>query len=185
LLVWPLVALAVPTVLLGFAALFDGFGQRLLTPVPTHWTGEYQPGVVPPEPLLADQTLVHFGVFMLLPLAAAALGVASAWWQWRRDPAVDPAQVFGPLRPVFAAGFYLDSVQHILVVRPVTALARAVRRGDETVVDGAVTGAGRGTAGLGGLLARAHRAALPRAATAVLAGALLAGLAAVILGGGR
>ena len=183
LMTWPLVALAVPTGLLGFAALFDGFGQRLLTAVPAQWTGEYQPGVVPPEPLPADQTLIHFGVFMLLPLAAAALGVAAAWSMWRRDPAGDPARSLGALRPVFAAGFYLDQVQHALVVRPVRALARWVRRADESVVDGAVEGTGRGTVSAGSLLARAHRAALPRAAVAVLAGALLAGAAAVWLGG--
>jgi NADH-quinone oxidoreductase subunit L len=183
LMAWPLVALAVPTGLLGFAALFDGFATRLLTPVPTEWTGEYQPGVLPPEPLLQEQALVHFGLFMLLPLAAVALGTAVAWALWRRDPAGDPARALGPLRALLSHGFYLDRVQDALVVRPVGALARAVRRGDETVVDGAVEGTGRGTVSLGGLLAAAHRAALPRAAVAVLAGALLAGLAAVLLGG--
>jgi NADH-quinone oxidoreductase subunit L len=50
-------------------------------------------------------------------------------------------------------------------------------------VDGAVEGTGRGTTGLGQLLAAAHRAGLPRAATAVLAGALLIGVAAAAIGG--
>jgi NADH-quinone oxidoreductase subunit L len=183
LMAWPLVLLAVPTALLGVAALFDGFATRLLTPLPQQWTGEYQPGALPPEPLLAEQELVHFGVFMLLPLAAVVLGFALAWAVWRRDPAGDPARVLGPLRGSFSHGFYLDRVQDALVVRPVRALARVVRRGDETVVDGAVEGTGHGTVSLSGLLAAAHRAALPRAAVAVLAGALLAGLAAVLLGG--
>jgi NADH-quinone oxidoreductase subunit L len=52
-------------------------------------------------------------------------------------------------------------------------------------VDGAVESTGRGTLGLGGALAGWHRAALPRAATAVLGGALLIGLAAVVLAGVR
>ena len=45
---------------------------------------------------------------------------------------------------MFANAFYLDAVQDALVVRPVTALARAVRRVDESGVDGAVEGTGRG-----------------------------------------
>jgi NADH-quinone oxidoreductase subunit L len=67
------------------------------------------------------------------------------------------------------------------VVRPVRALASAVRRGDESIVDGVVESTGRGAFGLGGVLAGWHRAALPRAATAVLGGALLIGLAAVLV----
>jgi NADH-quinone oxidoreductase subunit L len=85
---------------------------------------------------------------------------------------------------VFASAFYLDNVQDALVTRPVTRLAALVRRGDESIVDGAVEATGRGTRDLGGLLSRAHRAALPRAATAVLAAAVLFGLlAALTLGG--
>ena len=160
LMAWPVVALAVPSALLGLVALAGEFAGQLR------------------HPLLAEEALVHFGGFMLLPLAAVAAGTGAAWLVWRRDPAADPARALGPLRPVFGQAFYLDQVQDALVVRPVRALARAVRRADESVVDGAVEGTGRGTVGLGRLLARAHRAALPRAVGAVLAGALLVGLAA-------
>jgi NADH-quinone oxidoreductase subunit L len=59
-----------------------------------------------------------------------------------------------------------------------------VRAADERGVDGVVEATGRGTVGLGVRLAAAHRAALPRAATALLTGALLAGLAAAVLLGG-
>jgi NADH-quinone oxidoreductase subunit L len=163
LMLWPVAVLAVPSALLGvylFAA--PGLPERLGA---------------------ADRSdLVHFGAITALPLALVALGVWFAWWLWRRR-ATDPAAVLGRARPVFDYAFYLDNVQGALVVRPVRALARAVRRADEAGVDGAVEGAGRGTLGLGSWLARAHRAGLPRAATAVLAGALLTALAAVFLGG--
>jgi NADH-quinone oxidoreductase subunit L len=76
-------------------------------------------------------------------------------------------------------------VQDAVVVRPVLALASVVRRADQSLVDGAVESTGRGTLGLGGIVARWHQAALPRAATAVLGGALLIGLAAVIVVGLR
>ncbi|WP_373321705.1 NADH-quinone oxidoreductase subunit 5 family protein [Micromonospora okii] len=159
---WPLLLLAVPAALLGLAAFLPPFTGRLAAP---------------------EGELTHLGPAALLPLALLAAGAGLAWAGWRRDRAGDPARALGPLGPVFAAGFRLDAVQRALVVRPVTALARLARAGDERVVDGTVEGTGRGAAGLGGALAGLHRAALPRAAVAVLAGALLIGLAAVLIGG--
>jgi NADH-quinone oxidoreductase subunit L len=167
LMAWPVVVLAVPSALLGFAALAEAFERSLRLP----------------EPLTVHQSLAEIGAFALLPLAAVALGAATAWALWRRDPAADPARALGPMRTVFARAFYLDEAQDALVVRPVRALARAVRRGDEAVVDGAVEGTGRGAVSAGALLALAHRAALPRAAAAALAGAVLLGIVAVALGG--
>ncbi|RKN44289.1 NADH-quinone oxidoreductase subunit L [Micromonospora endolithica] len=164
---WPVVLLAVPAALLGLAGFLDGFARRLRSGAP----GEA--GV--PE-------LAHLGPELLLPLALTLAGAALAWARWRRDPAADPATALGPLRPLFARAFRLDDVQHTLVVRPTNALARVARTGDEVVVDGAVTGSGRAAVGLGGGLASLHRAALPRAAAGVLAGALLIGLAAALIG---
>jgi NADH-quinone oxidoreductase subunit L len=183
LMLWPVVALAVPSALLGFAAFAEAVPRWLRTPDPVEWTGEYASGAVAPSPVPAGESLVHIGAFMVVPLVAVAAGVVLAWLPWRRDAAADPARVLGPARPLFAAGFHLDRVQDVLVVRPVLALARAVRRGDEQVVDGAVEGAGSGAVSLGVLLARAHRAGLPRAVAAVLGGGLLLGLAVVTLGG--
>jgi NADH-quinone oxidoreductase subunit L len=185
LMLWPLVVLAVPAALLGLAAFAETLVPWLGTPDPAGWTGEYPPGAAAGQPVLAGQELVHLGAFMVVPLVAVAAGLALAWLPWRADRAADPARVLGPVRPVFARAFYLDEAQHALVVRPVRALARMVRRADERLVDGAVEGAGRGTMSLGERLARVHRAGLPRAAAAVVAGALLLGAAAVLLGGVR
>jgi NADH-quinone oxidoreductase subunit L len=128
----------------------------------------------------------HVDAAALLPLALAGLGAATAWWLWQRVPGEDPATALGRLRPVFARAFYLDDIQDRYVVRPVLALARALRRADEQIVDGAVEGTGRGASWLGTALGAAHRASLPRAAVAALTGAVLFGvLAAVLLGGPR
>jgi NADH-quinone oxidoreductase subunit L len=183
LMLWPLVALAVPSALLGTAAFAEAFLPWLQTPSPVEWTGEYAAGAVAAEPVLADQALLHIGVFMLVPLIAVATGVVLAWLPWRLDPVADPARVLGPARQVFARAFYLDEVQDAVVVRPVRALARAVRRVDESGVDGAVEGTGRGAVSAAARLAGAHRAPMPRAATAVLSAALVLGAAAVVLGG--
>ncbi|MEH0972974.1 NADH-quinone oxidoreductase subunit L [Micromonospora sp. CPCC 205546] len=166
---WPVLLLAVPAALLGLAGFDWAFARRLLL---TPTAGE--PG---------ERLLVHVGPGLLLPLALLAVGAGLAWLRWRRDPAADPATALGPLRPVFAAAFRLDDLQRALVVRPTKALARATRTADEVVVDGAVEGSGRAALGLGGGLAALHRAPLPRAAVGVLAGALLIGLAAVLIGG--
>ncbi|MFC6019713.1 NADH-quinone oxidoreductase subunit L [Plantactinospora solaniradicis] len=159
LLRWPVLLLAVPSVALGFAVFVAPFRSALAL----------------------DEA--HLDAFLIIPVALLLLGAGLAWWRWRADPAADPATGLGPLRPAFARAFWLDEVQHALVVRPVRALGRLARRIDETVVDGAVEGTGRGTTGLGGGLDLLHRAGVPRAVVAVLAGALLLGIAAVALGG--
>ncbi|SCL40664.1 NADH dehydrogenase subunit L [Micromonospora pallida] len=167
---WPILLLTVPAALLGLAGFDWAFARRLL-----HTPTASLPGT--------EHTLIHLGPELLLPVALLLVGAGLAGWRWQRDRAADPATALGPLRLVFASAFRLDAVQHALVVRPVVGLARLARTGDERVVDGAVEGSGRAARGLGGGLAALHRAALPRAAVAVLAGVLLIGLAATLIGG--
>ncbi|KKK05326.1 NADH-quinone oxidoreductase subunit L [Micromonospora sp. HK10] len=164
---WPVLLLAVPAALLGLAAFAPWFADRLRVPA-----DDSGPAV----------ELVHLAPNLLLPFLLLLAGAGVAWAGWRRDPAADPARFLGPLRPVFARAFRLDDVQHALVVRPTTGLARAVRAGDELGVDGLVEGSGRAATALGAGLAGLHRAALPRAAAAVLAGALLIGVAVALIG---
>ncbi|MER5607055.1 NADH-quinone oxidoreductase subunit L [Micromonospora tulbaghiae] len=163
----PVLLLAVPAALLGLAAFAPWFADRLR--VPGDDTGE-------------AVELVHLAPNLILPFLLLLVGAGVAWAGWRRDPAADPARFLGRLRPVFARAFRLDDVQHTLVVRPAGALARVVRTGDELGVDGLVEGSGRAAVEVGGGLAALHRAALPRAAAGVLAGALLIGLAVALIG---
>jgi NADH-quinone oxidoreductase subunit L len=155
---WPVVLLAIPAALLGLAAYLPGFRTALELEQP------------------------HLGVSVVLPIVLLALGAGACWWLWQAAPGADPALALGRLRPVFANAFYLDAAQDKLVVRPVRALAGHITTLDVRVVDGAVEGAGTSTTSLGALLAGAHRAALPRAAVAVLTGALLLGVVAAIYG---
>ena len=146
---WPIVLLAIPAALLGLAAYAPGFRTALELEQP------------------------HLSVAIVLPLVLLALGAGSAWWLWREVPTGDPAEALGRARPFLAAGFRLDAVQDRLVVRPVRALAGLVTTADERVVDATVEGAGSTATRLGGLLAAAHRIALPGAAILVLGGALV------------
>jgi NADH-quinone oxidoreductase subunit L len=170
----PVLALAVPAALLGLAG-FPGWFSRQLQATPPA-APDAGSDLLPPD------GLIHLTPTVLLPLALLVIGAGTAWAGWRRGGGADPVAALGPLRPVFARAFRLDDVQHTLVVRPTTAMARAARTADERVVDGAVTGTGRAADALGGGLGVLHRAALPRAAAAVLAGALLIGLAAALIG---
>jgi NADH-quinone oxidoreductase subunit L len=169
LMLLPLVVLAVPAALLGLVALVPDFGARLAV----------APGAAD-RPGAEAAELGHLDVAVLVPLVASLAGVALAWAMWRRDPAADPADRL-PARDVLAAAFHLDAVQRALVSRPVSALAGLVLRADEYGIGGAVRAAGRATRGAGGRLAVLHRAPMPRAATAALGGALVIGVAAVLL----
>ncbi|MQA27399.1 MAG: NADH-quinone oxidoreductase subunit L [Micromonosporaceae bacterium] len=174
---WPLLALAVPSVVLGLVvalwpagdAVTDGGGRFAYAPLAEapSWVAflpRFDPGLT------------------VVVLALTVLGAAGAWVAWRRDTAADPARALGPARTTFARAFFLDEVQDFLVVRPARALARATRRADEQLIDGAVEGTGAGALRLGRLVAAAHRVGLPGYATAALLGAVLLGVAAVVTG---
>ncbi|MBB2945319.1 NADH-quinone oxidoreductase subunit L [Actinoplanes lutulentus] len=150
----PLLVLLVPSALLGLAAYAPGFRTSLELEDP------------------------HLGVAVALPMLLLVTGAVSAWWIWWAVPGVDPALALGRARPLFAAGFHLDAVQHRLVVVPVRVLARFFTAADEHVVDAAVMGAGEGTRNLGGVFAEGHRVALPAAALLVCLGALVLGIVA-------
>ena len=152
---WPILLLAIPAALLGLAAYAPGFRSALELEEP------------------------HLDVALVLPLVLLAVGAGAAWWLWRAVPGVDPAVALGPARRVFAHGFYLDNLQDRLVVRPVRALGSLITAADEHVVDAAVEGSGATTSRVGGILAAAHRIALPGAALVLFAGALVLGVIAV------
>jgi NADH-quinone oxidoreductase subunit L len=160
---WPVIVLAVPAALLGFAGLSTTFSERLGNP------GKFSLALVP----------------AVVSVLLVALGFLSALYTWRTAPKADPARVLARSKKTVANAFYFDAVQDALVVRPVTALARLVRRGDEAVVDGAVEGVGRRTEVVGDNADTFQRGPLPRAASAVFGGAVLIALIALFVGGLR
>ena len=152
---WPILLLAVLSAVLGLAAYAPGFRSALELDEP------------------------HLDVAIVLPLVLLAAGVGAAWWLWRAVPGADPAAALGPARAFLAAGFRLDDVQNLLVVRPARALARLVTATDEHVVDAAVEGTGTTTTRLGGVLTTMHRVSLPTAAVFLFLGVLVLGVVAL------
>jgi NADH-quinone oxidoreductase subunit L len=124
--------------------------------------------------------LAHLEWELALPVGLLLAGAALAWLGWRRPVAAgrrgtDPTLGWGRLKPFLAGGLGLDAVQRALVVAPMTALARAARAVDVSVVDGVVMSTGQGTQASGRWLARLHHATLPRAVAGVLVAVLLVG----------
>ncbi|MGN6244612.1 MAG: NADH-quinone oxidoreductase subunit 5 family protein, partial [Motilibacteraceae bacterium] len=172
---WPLVLLAVPTVLLGLLALPGALPVAV--------------GDLVPRPVRYARTASEAGVDLApsVPTAVVGLllllaGAGAVWSVWRRDPAADPALALGRVRPVLARAFGVDAAYDRLVVRPVDALARLVVTGDRDVVDAYVRGAGRGAVLLGGLLRGGRSGSVQRYLTVVLAGAVVVAVAGVLVG---
>lgn len=117
----------------------------------------------------------------LLGLVLVAVGGGAAFLVWNRDPALDPARVLGPARPVFARAFSVDEFYDLAIVRPVRALAREVVGFDGRRVDGAVTGSGRAATWLGELLRVPQNGNAQTYLTGLLAGVVVIVAGVVIL----
>ncbi|MEV4805835.1 NADH-quinone oxidoreductase subunit L [Nonomuraea sp. NPDC049421] len=127
----------------------------------------------------AGEPHVAFGV-AAVSVVLALLGAGVVYAFWRSDPLADPARLLGPLRAPCERAFYADTLYAALFVRPILALATAVVRTDDTVVDGAVRGSGRSARGLSGLVRLAHNGNVQLYVSGLLAGVLLIAVGAVV-----
>jgi NADH-quinone oxidoreductase subunit L len=158
---WTLVALAVPTVLLGFAGLAAGWLPKWL---PGGEAGEAHP-------------LVPGLVTSLISVGAIALVAGYLYRRWMANPEADLADaILGRYRPLVEDGFGIDRLYGRLFVRPTFALARAIQRTDDEVVDASVRGSGVGARMLGGVLRRVQTGNVQTYLTGILVGSLVIGL---------
>ena len=158
---WTLVALAVPTALLGFTGLAAG------------WLPKWLPGGEPGEVHPLAPSLVT----SLISVGAIALVAGYLYRRWVANPEVDLADaLLGRYRPFVEDGFGIDRMYGRMFVRPTFALARAVLRTDDDVVDASVRGSGVGARALGATLRRLHTGNVQGYLTGLLVGALLIGL---------
>ena len=163
---WPLIILAILTVVAGWA-----FGvpsdhgtrfARFLTPVfPAH---QSPPGGV--------------GAYMLLVLSVivVAAGVALAWFMYIATP-VRPAAIGQPrtiVHRLLLNAYYVDWLYDRLIVRPLFALSEFLARAvDLGVIDGLVNSMGRAVVGWAAALRRLQTGYVVNYALTMLAGAVL------------
>jgi NADH-quinone oxidoreductase subunit L len=93
------------------------------------------------------------------------------------NPEADLADaILGRYRPFVEDGFGIDRLYGRLFVRPTFALARAIQRTDDEVVDASVRGSGVGASMLGGVLRRVQTGNVQTYLTGILVGSLVIGL---------
>jgi NADH-quinone oxidoreductase subunit L len=117
----------------------------------------------------------------VISVLVASAGAVLAYVGWRVDPARDPVNALGRLRPAFRTAFHTDDLYERTVAPAVTGLARTVVTADDHLVGRAVTGTGRGAGRLGGLLRLTQNGNPQFYLTGLLAGVLLISLGVVIL----
>jgi NADH-quinone oxidoreductase subunit L len=166
---WPLVLLAVPTVLLGLVALRDHwFPDWVETP-----SASGGAGVAPSEGSAVAQDALHIGpVTSVLSLVLAVVGALAVWLVWRRAPAADPTAALRQRRALEHA-FFVDDLYDRAFVQPVRVATRAVGWADDAVVGEAVRDTGRGTSRLSEWVSRAQGSTVQAYLTGLLAGVLL------------
>ncbi|MGH8824572.1 MAG: NADH-quinone oxidoreductase subunit 5 family protein [Jiangellaceae bacterium] len=166
----PLVALAVPTVVLGVLAFTPSLVSGMLDP------GDQVAG----QP---EGVSVHL-VTAVVSLALVGVGALATFAEWRRVRQLDPAAGLGRARPLLADGFGVDRLYDRIVVRPFLALSRAVIASDRDVIHAYVRGAGRSARALGAVPHAAQAGLVQGYVTAILAFVVIlaaAGAGAVLL----
>jgi NADH-quinone oxidoreductase subunit L len=175
---WVLVALAIPSALLGFFGLSSSGVSR--------WLGDTATAGIPGLVVLpeAEARFTPAALTTVLSLAVVAIGLLVTYTVWRRDPAGDPAdRLLGASRAWVERGYGSDGVYDKTLVQPTYAAARAVLFIDDKVIDGSVNGSGAGARRLGGALRLLQNGNVQTYLAGVLIGAVAIALSvAVTLG---
>ncbi len=175
---WVLVALAIPSALLGFFGLASSGVSR--------WLGDTATAAVPGLVVLPE-TEARFtpGVATtVVSLAVVAVGLLVTYTVWRREPAGDPADaLLGRSRAWVERGYGSDEVYDKALVQPTYAAARAVLFIDANVVDRTVIGSGAGARRLGGVLRLVQNGNVQTYLAGVLIGAVAIALSVAVIVG--
>jgi NADH-quinone oxidoreductase subunit L len=161
----PMIVLAVGSVALGFALQLGGGFTTWLEPVTGH--------VEHHEPVLSVP------VIQGATLLAVALGLLLAWRQYWSLPVPETAPAGSALTRAARVDLYQDAVNDAVLVEPGRHLTRSLVYGDRTAVDGAFTGLGRLTIGIGELVRRVQTGFARQYAATMLLGLVV--LAVVVL----
>ncbi len=176
----PLLLLAVPATVLGFAG--PGLADYLGVPGPSEVGALGYARLAQTRPAVAAHSVSPELGTALLGTGLALLGVAAVVASWRRDPTRDPIRLLaGTSRRALEHAFFLDELYDAVLVRPLPRLARMVLRFDGVAVDGAVDGSGRAARTLGGGLRLAQNGNVQLYATGLVAGVVALAVAVAVL----
>jgi NADH-quinone oxidoreductase subunit L len=161
----PMIILAVGSLGLGFVLQLGGGFTHWLEPVTGH--------VEHHEPVLSVP------VIQIVTLLAVAIGLVLAWRQYGALPVPTTAPRGSVLTRAARVDMYQDTVNDAVLVQPGQYLTRSLVYGDRSVVDGAFTGLGKLTVGIGQLLRRLQSGYVRQYAATMLFGLVV--LAVVVL----
>ena len=156
----PLVVLSVFSLGLGWALARNDLFVTWLEPV----TGRAGHG----EPVLPATAI------MGATLGLVVVGAGLAWWMYARRRVPETAPPAPALVEAARRDMYQDAVNEAVAMRPGQGLVAAVTASDRRVVDGAVRGLARGTAGLGWLTSLTESGYVRSYASYMLVGVVLA-----------
>jgi NADH:ubiquinone oxidoreductase subunit 5 (subunit L)/multisubunit Na+/H+ antiporter MnhA subunit len=140
LMAWPLIALAVPTIMIGYPITILPIGEPVLEQMIHFASPVSTPNLTP----------WHFPA-MISSFIVASLGIGGAvlfYSRWRVFNAEPFAQKFSLLYNLFVNKWYFDKIYHAIFVKPTMSLAYNIAKFDRTVVDGLVNGVAKMTLSL-------------------------------------
>lgn len=134
---WPLIALAIPSVIVGYPITILPIGEPILEQMLS-----YSAPVATPS--LADYHMP--AMFVSFVVASLGIGGAALFYSRFRIFNADPfAKRFAVLYNLFQNKWYFDKVYSAIFVKPAMALAYNIATFDKKIVDGIVNGAARVT----------------------------------------
>jgi NADH-quinone oxidoreductase subunit L len=155
--VWlPLVALAVPSVVIGFFT---------MTPM---LVGDFFKGAIavdaarhPAMAAVAEHAAHPVGMalhgFMTLPFWLALGGVVTAWWFYLKQPSIPAAiaRTLVPLVRLLENKYYFDAFNEKILAAGARVFGTGLwKGGDQAVIDGTINGSARGIGALAGVIRR-------------------------------
>lgn len=134
---WPLIALAIPSIIVGYPITILPIGEPILEQMLS-----YSAPVATPS--LADYHMP--AMFVSFVVASLGIGGAALFYSRVRIFNADPfAKRFAVLYNLFQNKWYFDKVYNAIFVKPAMALAYNIATFDKKIVDGIVNGAARVT----------------------------------------
>lgn len=132
---WPLIALAIPTIIVGYPITILPFGEPILEQMIHYAAPVSTPSLAP----------WHFPA-MMASFVVASLGIGGAvlfYSRWRIFNAEPFAQRFSLLYNLFVNKWYFDKIYDTIFVKPTMAFANNLAQFDKIIVDGIVNGAAK------------------------------------------